>query len=132
MTLPQYCFTPEEIISLNCYLTNGSGILVNKNGLESALARPYQTYDGRLLLPELFAQGAVLLHSLCINHPFTDGNKRTALMACVQHLQLGGWQAPSKFTNNKGSESFIIGVAEGRVQEFEIIDWISCNWVYVG
>jgi death-on-curing protein len=47
-------------------------------GLESALARPLQTFDGidLYLTPE--EKAAALMESLVINHPFVDGNKRIA------------------------------------------------------
>lgn len=46
--------------------------------LHSAVERPRATFDGQDLYPTVFAKAAALLQSLCMNHPFTDGNKRTA------------------------------------------------------
>jgi len=46
--------------------------------LHSAVERPKATFDGKDLYPSAFAKAAALLQSLCMNHPFTDGNKRTA------------------------------------------------------
>ena len=46
--------------------------------LHSALERPKATYSGRDLYPTVFAKAAALLQSLCLNHPFTGGNKRTS------------------------------------------------------
>src|SRR3989344_3449506 len=46
--------------------------------LHSAVERPKASYDGEDLYPTIFAKAAALLHSLCMNHAFTDGNKRTS------------------------------------------------------
>lgn len=64
--------------------------------LHSALERPKATYAGRDLYPDIFTKAASLLQSICLNHPFTDGNKRTAwaithkfLWDNGQHLKSG-------------------------------------------
>ena len=44
--------------------------------LHSAVERPKATYGGKDLYPTIFIKAAALLHSLCMNHPFTDGNGR--------------------------------------------------------
>ena len=46
--------------------------------LHSAVERPKATYSGQDLYKTIFDKAAALLQSLCLNHPFTDGNKRTA------------------------------------------------------
>lgn len=46
--------------------------------LSSAIARPYQTFDGLELYPEPIEKAAALFESIISNHPFIDGNKRTA------------------------------------------------------
>jgi death on curing protein len=47
-------------------------------GPQSALARPFQTFDGKELYPGIVSKTAALIESILINHPFIDGNKRTA------------------------------------------------------
>jgi death-on-curing family protein len=49
--------------------------------IESALARPIQTFDGEFLIQGVERQGAALFHSLITNHSFFNGNKRTAVVA---------------------------------------------------
>ncbi|MBI2195835.1 MAG: type II toxin-antitoxin system death-on-curing family toxin [Candidatus Levybacteria bacterium] len=56
--------------------------------LESALASPRQTFDGKLLYPTLEEQAAVLFYSLIKNHPFKNGNKRIAVMSLLIFLTL--------------------------------------------
>ncbi|MDH5399924.1 MAG: Fic family protein, partial [Cyclobacteriaceae bacterium] len=50
--------------------------LRDKEMLESALSRPFQTFDGRELYPSIEEKAAAILESLLLNHPFIDGNKR--------------------------------------------------------
>jgi len=56
----------------------GSQGIRNQGGLEAALGRPYATFDGIDLYPLPIDKAAAVFESLIINHPFVDGNKRTA------------------------------------------------------
>jgi death-on-curing family protein len=55
--------------------------------LESAVGRPYQTVFAQDAYPTVGDKAAALFHSLVSNHPFHDGNKRTAVTA-LQHFLL--------------------------------------------
>ena len=46
--------------------------------LESALARPFSTFDNKDLYENPIEKASAILESIVINHPFIDGNKRTA------------------------------------------------------
>ncbi|NHA07109.1 type II toxin-antitoxin system death-on-curing family toxin [Mucilaginibacter sp. HC2] len=50
----------------------------DQGGLEAAIARPNATFDGLDLYPEAIDKAAAIFESIIINHPFLDGNKRTA------------------------------------------------------
>lgn len=58
--------------------------------LESAVAAPQATFDGQSPYRDLAEVAAAYLFHLCRNHPFMDGNKRTALGACIVFLRLNG------------------------------------------
>jgi death-on-curing protein len=58
--------------------------------LESAVAAPQATYGGEALLKDVVEIAAAYLFYLCSNHPFVDGNKRTALAACLVFLEANG------------------------------------------
>jgi death-on-curing protein len=58
--------------------------------LSSALAMPSATFDGKYLLRDLYEQAAAYAFHICQNHPFVDGNKRTALAAALVFLALNG------------------------------------------
>ncbi len=54
----------------------GSHGIRDKKMLESALARPFQTFDEKDLYQSPIEKAAALLESILINHLFIDGNKR--------------------------------------------------------
>jgi death on curing protein len=58
--------------------------------LESAVLQMKQTFGGEELYSSLEEKAAVLLHSLLKNHPFVDGNKRTAVTALGVFMRLNG------------------------------------------
>ena len=74
--------TLEKVLLLHARLiqrTGGSGGVHDIDVLDSAMARPQATFEGEELYPDLWHKAAALMHSLVKNHPFVDGNKRTAL-----------------------------------------------------
>ena len=68
----------------------GRGGLRDRGALEAAVARPKTTFGGEDLDPDLAAKAAALLHSLVLNHPFVDGNKRVGAHAAVLFLLANG------------------------------------------
>ena len=64
----------------------------DKGLLESAVARPFQSAGGQDVYTDIFEKAAALFHSIINNHPFHNGNKRTALIAAsVQLDEFGFW-----------------------------------------
>jgi len=60
--------------------------------LDAAIARPQSTVFGTDAYPDLFTKAAALMQSLARNHPFLDGNKRTAWAAAWVFLSINGIQ----------------------------------------
>ena len=58
--------------------------------LSSALAMPSSSFEGKYLHRDLFEQAAAYAFHICQNHPFVDGNKRTALASALVFLSLNG------------------------------------------
>ena len=56
--------------------------------LESALAQPQATFGGDFLHPTISEQAAAYLYHIAMNHPFIDGNKRTAFAVMDTFLRL--------------------------------------------
>ncbi|MEK7633754.1 MAG: type II toxin-antitoxin system death-on-curing family toxin [Patescibacteria group bacterium] len=59
--------------------------------LESAIYRSQATFGGIDLYPSIFEKAGALVHSLLLNHPFVDGNKRTAIASMLVFLEINGY-----------------------------------------
>ena len=76
----------EEVLTAH----GGSPGLRDSALLESAVAAPQAAEGGEALLRDVVEIAAAYLYYLCSNHPFVDGNKRTALAACLVFLEANG------------------------------------------
>jgi death-on-curing protein len=68
-------------------LFGGTQGIRDRAALEAALARPQSGYYG-----DVIEQAAALLESLSQNHPFIDGNKRTAIAVTAAFLHINGFR----------------------------------------
>jgi death-on-curing protein len=58
--------------------------------LSSAIAMPQSTFEGQYLHKNIYEQASAYVFHICQNHPFVDGNKRTALATALVFLELNG------------------------------------------
>jgi death-on-curing protein len=86
--------------------------LKDENALEAALARPLHKHaygeDG------LFLLGASYLYGFARNHPFSDGNKRTAYLAAFTFLLINGYLIEA---GQADVIEFVLAVAAGEIDE---------------
>lgn len=82
--------------------------------LESAIAAPQATMMGKPLFTEPAEIAAAYLFYLCRNHPFVDGNKRTALATCLVFLSENN-ALPSEKLEVDAWELLILDVAASRL-----------------
>jgi len=101
--------------------TGGSGGVREMGLLESALARPRATFGGNDLYPNLWSNVAALMHSLVKNHPFVDGNKRTALTATGMFLEMNGHRLVA---SNEQAFEFTQQAARSKVEPEEMSEWL--------
>jgi death on curing protein len=88
--------------------------------LESAVAAPQATQGGRPLLRDAVEVAAGYLFYLCRNHPFVDGNKRTALAACLVFLQANGHLKGAALGGDVDDwEALVVDVAASRIDRKE-------------
>ena len=90
--------------------------------LASALARPqnlaaYET-------PTVFELAASLAFGLAKNHPFVDGNKRTAFLCAYVFLGLNGAELDA---DESEAAAIMIDLAAGEVSEAEFAIWLKAN-----
>ncbi len=91
--------------------------------LESAMARPknIEAYEPDADIARLAAAYAF---GIAKNHPFVDGNKRTALVACRTFLLLNGYQLNAEPTDKYLT---FLSLAEGSVSEDQLVDWLRAR-----
>ncbi len=68
----------------------GSGGIRDITLLSSAIAMPYSSFSGEFLHEDIFEMAAAYAYHISQNHPFIDGNKRTALAAALVFLTVNG------------------------------------------
>jgi death on curing protein len=94
--------------------------------LESALARPKNLFAYSETEPSLGRMAAAYAFGITANHPFVDGNKRTAFITSMTFLLLNG----IRISADK-AETYLTfyGLAEGSVSEEQLAEWFVLNQV---
>lgn len=90
--------------------------------LESAINRPFATFDNQELYPTPAAKAAAILESILINHPFVDGNKRTAYVLMRLILFENGLDIAA---NQDEKYSMVISCTTGVMRFDDIKNWIQ-------
>jgi death-on-curing protein len=97
----------------------GSDGIRDEDLLDSALAKP------RNLLaytePDLFDLAASYAFGLARNHPFLDGNKRTALAVSLTFLYLHGWEIEAP---KESLYTTFLALADGSLSEGDLGGWL--------
>lgn len=96
----------------------------DSSALESALNRPFQTFDGNDLYPSILEKAAALTQSILINHPFIDGNKRTGYTLLRLFLLKNGLDIAASSDNKY---EFIINIASGAFNYEDTLAWLRNN-----
>jgi death on curing protein len=102
----------------------GANGLRDKSALDSALARPFQTFDNSQLYPSILEKAAALIESLLVNHPFIDGNKRTGYTVLRLYLFQYGIDL---LASSENKYEFIINIASGTLKFAGIVEWLKQN-----
>ena len=119
MREPLFLTLPEvmEVHADQIRRYGGSSGVRDAGLLESALAQPEASFSGTWLHKSLFEMAAAYAFHLCKNHPFLDGNKRTALACALVFLELNG----IGLRDPKGRlKDAMLGVASGSVSKPEL------------
>lgn len=90
--------------------------------LHSAIERPKAQFGGKYLYTTIWQMAAAMLHSLVKNHPFDDGNKRTAYFSTMRLLYKNGYAL-----NAKGEDfiPFMVDVDIKSISIEDIASWLQ-------
>lgn len=122
---------PIEYLSLGTVLAIAErvGFVVKDMGLlDSALARPQASAFGDEAYLGLSLKGAAQTHSMIKNHPFVDGNKRSAFICLKIFLALNG---VILVANDSEMYDFILSIADDSLELEGMAAWIEAHSVAV-
>ena len=117
--------TSEQILFIHSRLidsTGGTHGIRDIGLLQSAAGRPEATFGGEDLYPDIFHKAAALMESLIKNHPFIDGNKRTAITSTGIFLQMNSYTLE---TSQKELERFTLDMATGKASFNDAVSWLE-------
>lgn len=111
--------TLAEVIEIHSDQINrycGSQGIRDMNLLSSAIAMPYSSFQGEFLHNNIYEMAATYAFHISKNHPFVDGNKRTALASALIFLELNG----INISDPKGRlYEDMLGLTEGKLKKDE-------------
>ncbi|MFC2336859.1 MAG: type II toxin-antitoxin system death-on-curing family toxin [Negativicutes bacterium] len=96
----------------------------DKGLLESAIHAPFQTFGGHDLYPDIITKAARLCFGLVKDHPFRDGNKRTALHSMLVFLAVNDLEI--EYTPQE-IEDIILAVADGSIGSEALSAWLKAR-----
>lgn len=117
--------TKQDVIEIHERLTSDAAEsddpisppgIKNEGLLESAIARQHAGFGGQIKYDTAISNAATLCYGICCNHPLHNGNKRTALVALLCHLDKNGFTFNHK-TNQDILYTFMISVASHKVAQ---------------
>ena len=117
-------FSSEKVKLLHQLMAEATGgsVGVRDEGLlDSAIEGAFATFDGVELYPSKEEKAAKLGYSLISNHAFVDGNKRIGVYVMLSFLELNGIHIEA---TDKDVVSLGLGVADGSMEQKDILDWI--------
>jgi death on curing protein len=100
----------------------GSAGIRDEGLLDSALARPKNIWAYAESAPSLPVLAAAYAFGISSNHPFFDGNKRTALVVSFAFLDVNGLEVNA---SQEDAYLTILGLAAGEISEPELAQWFA-------
>lgn len=115
----------QDVLNIHNILIDkfgGSKGVRDLGSLQSAINRPFATFDNKELYPTPPEKAAAILESILINHPFIDGNKRTAYVLMRLILLNNGFDI---ITDQAEKYQMVISASKGDFRFDDIKHWIQ-------
>jgi len=100
----------------------GSSGIRDEGLLDSAISQPKASFDGEYVHKNIFDMAAAYGYHICQNHPFYDGNKRTALIAMYTFLFVNGYRLEA---DKKSLFAIIVDLASGKVEKKDLATYLK-------
>lgn len=113
----------EDVIYIQeqeAVLTNSPTLIRSREALESAVAAPQASFDGQLLM-NIFEMAASYTVSLAVNHPFMDGNKRTAAASALVFLSINGYDVTENYDEELADQ--VLGYLEKKIGKDQLAEY---------
>jgi death on curing protein len=114
--------TFEEVHRINGNILGTTPVVRDTGLLASAVGRPQLVVSGTDAYPTLHDKAAALMESVCLNHAFVDGNKRTAVIATIHMLNWNGYDLVAEQTELVDAA---LNVVEHRWDREKLAEWIE-------
>lgn len=125
MTMREEYLSYETVLAIHDMSLERFGGLVGVRDealLRAALAQPFQAFGGEELYPTAAQKAARYAYGIAKNHPFVDGNKRTATGTMGAFLHANGYRFKPRHDELYKT---IYAVAEGTMSYEEFVSWIE-------
>lgn len=119
--------TLEQLLQIHALVANATGSsmgLRDLGRLESAIATQTQNVFGEELYTSPVDKAAAMMRSIIADHPFIDGNKRTAMLAGLTLLEINGLHFIARIGE---IEDFAVKIATDRLDVPAVAAWIRKN-----
>jgi death-on-curing protein len=117
------------IHSMQLAQTGGADGVRDRGLLDSALARPKNVYAYASQRPTIARMAAAYAFGIASNHPFMDGNKRTALVVSFVFLDVNGVQVDA---TQEDTYVTFMRLAAGKISESELAAWFAEHCSLIG
>lgn len=114
--------TFEEVLRINENILGTTPEVRDIGLLASAVGRPQLVVFGTDAYPTLCNKVAALMESICLNHAFVQGNKRTAVVAAIHMLNWNGYDLVAEQAELVDAT---LNVVEHRWDREKLAEWIE-------
>jgi death-on-curing protein len=124
---PKFFLTLDEVLALHedqIRSYGGRRGIRDLGLLSSAMGAPASTFEGVFLHNDIFEMAAAYLFHIARNHPFIDGNKRTALAAALTFLWLNGFRLEA---DEIAVTDLVVSIAAGEASKAEAAVFLKPN-----
>lgn len=117
--------TEDQVLAIHqrmIALYGGDAGLRDSGLLQSAIAMPQSMFSGQFLHDSISHMAAAYLFHICSNHPFVDGNKRTALASALTFSFMNGYALRC---TKQEIEDLTLSVASGQRSKDEVTQFFE-------